>query len=138
MTISSSDTIDTTLLQDGQTNAVSASRLRTLGNSSSGFFVQTARTGNITLALTDRGTLIPMNVASANTVTVPPNSTVAFDIGVVVGARQQGAGATTIVAGAGVTLRTCSPDTLVLRGQYARAFMHKVGTNEWDVYGQLT
>ena len=47
-----------------------------------------------------------MNVATANTLTVPPNSSVPFQVGTQVAVRQYGAGVTTLTAGAGVTIRS--------------------------------
>lgn len=137
MTILTPDGINTTLFPGGATHVAVATDVVTLVNSLSGLAIQAARTANITLALTDKGTLIPMNVGSACTVTVPPNSSVAFDIGTVIGIRWTGAGQPTWVAGAGVTLNTCSPDTLVLKALNARAFAHKIDTDSWDVFGQL-
>jgi len=59
-----------------------------------------------TLALTDDGKLVEMNNASANTLTVPPNSSVAFPVGSQILVLQTGAGQTTLVAGAGVTVNS--------------------------------
>lgn len=78
---------------------------------------------------------ILMNVASANDITIPPNSSQAFPVGTVISIDQIGAGETTIVAGSGVTIRTS--DGLVLANQYAGAYVHKVATNEWYAKGKL-
>jgi hypothetical protein len=92
---------------------------------------------SITLQLTDAATGVQINNASANTVTVPPNSGVAFPVGTVVPIVQVGVGLTTIVAGVGVTLRYHSDFNLALRGQYAQAGVRKIATNEWIVFGDL-
>lgn len=94
----------------------------------------TTKTASATLALTD-GDWIEMDVATANTLTVPPNSTAAFPIGAVRNINQRGAGQTTIVAGSGVTIRT--DETLKLRKQWATAVLVKRGTNEWVLAGSL-
>lgn len=78
---------------------------------------------------------IHMNVAGANDLTIPPNSTQAFPVGAIVFAVQIGAGQTTIVAGAGVTIR--NPDGLILAGQYAQAMVRKIATDEWIAGGEL-
>lgn len=78
---------------------------------------------------------ILMNVAGANNLTVPPNATQAFPVGSVVLIDQIGAGATTIVAGAGVTIN--SSDGLTLGGQYAGALIKKTATNVWYAQGKL-
>lgn len=88
-----------------------------------------------TLVLTDKGKCVEMNNASANTLTVPPNSSVAFPIGTALLVRQMGAGTTSIAAGAGVTIRT--PSTLDLQAQYSLVSLHKRATNEWCVEGGI-
>lgn len=93
------------------------------------------RTASYTLILSDKNIkIVEMNVASANNLTVPPNSSVAFPIGTRIDVVQYGAGVTTIVAGAGVTIR--SAGTLVLDGQYAAATLYKRGTDEWVLIGR--
>lgn len=94
------------------------------------------RTANYTLVLADKGKTVEMNLAGANTLTVPPNSSVAFPVGSYINVVQLGAGATTIVAGSGVTI-LCR-NTLVLAGQYAMATLYKRATNEWVLGGDLT
>jgi hypothetical protein len=97
------------------------------------------KTASATLALTDalsgRDAMVEMDVATANTLTVPPNGTVAFEIGTVINVHQRGAGQTTIVQGAGVTVRT--DETLKLRKQWATAVLIKRGTDEWVLAGSL-
>lgn len=78
---------------------------------------------------------ILMNVAGANDLIIPPNATIAFPVGTVILIDQIGAGATTIVAGSGVTVR--NTDGLVLAGQYSGAYAKKLATNEWYAQGKL-
>jgi hypothetical protein len=100
--------------------------------------VPSAQTGaTYTLALTDKSSVVRMNRATAQTLTVPPNSSVAFPIGSQVIIVAMGAGAVTIAAGSGVTLRSKDGD-LEIDGQYGIAACVKIGTNEWVVTGQLT
>ena len=89
-----------------------------------------------TLVAGDSGQVVEMNNASANTLTVPPNSGVAFAVGTQVLVVQQGAGATTIAAGAGVTLRS-KDSALGVDGQYASVALIKRATDEWYVTGAL-
>jgi hypothetical protein len=77
-----------------------------------------------------------MNVGTTNTLTIPPNSAVAFPIGTTIEVGQIGAGQTQIVAGAGVTLRAYS-NNLRLAGQYAMCSLIKRGTDDWWVAGNL-
>ena len=96
-----------------------------------------AQTGTTyTAVLTDDGKLITMSNASANTITIPPNSGVAFGIGTQINIAQLGAGATTIVAGSGVTLNSAGAK-LKLDAQYAVATCVKTDTNTWFVVGNL-
>lgn len=95
-----------------------------------------AQTGTTyTLVLADAFKMVTMDNASANTLTVPPNSSVAFPVGTRVDLGQDGAGQTTIVAGSGVTIRT--PETLKLRKQWAKASLIKRATDTWDLEGNL-
>jgi hypothetical protein len=95
------------------------------------------QTGNYSLALGDGGTVVEMNVASANTLTVPPNSSAAFPVGTIVEVFQLGAGQTTITPGAGVTFRSDGGKTK-LAAQYASASLRKRATDEWVLAGDLS
>ena len=95
-----------------------------------------AQTATYTAVLTDDGKLITMSVATSNNFTVPPNSSVAFGIGTQLNIAQLGAGATTIVAGSGVTLNSDGAK-LKLNAQYAIATCVKTDTNTWFVVGNL-
>lgn len=94
------------------------------------------QTASYTLVLGDAAKAVEMNVASANNLTVPPNSSVAFPVGTVIEVLQYGAGQTTVVAGAGVTIR--SPGgKLKLAAQYGAAALRKRATDEWVLEGNL-
>lgn len=94
------------------------------------------QTADYTLALTDIGLIVEMNVATANTLTVPPNSSVAFPVGSVVSLFQVGAGQTFVTAGSGVTI--ISPGSkLKLTGQYSSAALRKRDTDQWVLTGDL-
>ena len=96
-----------------------------------------AQTGaSYTAVLTDDGKLITMSNASANTFTVPPNSSVAFGIGTQLNIAMLGAGQTSVVAGSGVTLNSAGTK-LKLDAQYAVATCVKTDTNTWFVVGNL-
>lgn len=90
-----------------------------------------------TLALSDKGKVVEMNNASANTLTIPPNSSVAFDVGTYINLAQIGAGQTTVQGGSGVTIRQ-RQSKLKFAGQYATATLYKRGTDEWLLSGDLT
>lgn len=86
-----------------------------------------------TPVLADAGKVVEMNNIAANTLTVPPNSSVAFPVGTVLEVCQIGAGATTIVAGSGVTLRLGGQ----LRVQYSTASLRKRATDTWICSGDM-
>lgn len=90
-----------------------------------------------TLALTDDGKIVEMNNASANTLTVPPNSSVAFPVGSQILVLQTGAGQTTVAAGAGVTVNS-KDGNLKLSAQWCAATLIKRATDVWVVVGDLS
>jgi hypothetical protein len=96
-----------------------------------------AQTGTTyTLILGDADKLVEMNNAAANTLTVPPNSSVAFSTGTQIIVVQKGAGTTTIAAGSGVTLLS-KDSALGIGGQYGAATCIKIATDTWYVIGDL-
>lgn len=94
------------------------------------------QTANYQLVLADAGKIVEMNLAGANTLTIPTNATVAFPIGTIIDLVQYGAGQTT-VGGAGVTIRSAGAK-LKLSEQYATATLYKRGTDEWVLSGNLS
>lgn len=94
------------------------------------------QTGSYVAVLADAGQTVEMNVGSANTFTIPPNSSVAFPVGTYINVSQYGAGITTITPGVGVTIRNRSG--LSTAGQYALATLYKRATDEWVAGGDLT
>lgn len=94
-------------------------------------------TASSILALTDNGKLVKMNSGSANNITIPPNSDVAFPINTVIMIRQVGAGLTSLVAGSGVTITKASSKSLNLSGEFTGVTIHKTATDTWEVVGDL-
>jgi hypothetical protein len=89
------------------------------------------------LAIGDASKSVEMNNAAANTLTVPPNSSVAFPVGTVIEVCQLGAGQTTIAAGSGVSIK--SPGgKLKLTEQFSSGSLRKRGTDEWVLTGDIT
>ncbi len=87
-----------------------------------------------TLVLSDDGKLIDMNSATAQTLTVPVNASVAFPVGTQILVRQKGAGQVTIAGAAGVTL-VAADNALKTRVQHSTAGLIKVATDTWVVFG---
>lgn len=90
-----------------------------------------------TLVLADSGKVVETNNASANTLTVPPNSSVAFPVGVQITVLQTGAGQTTLVAGSGVTVNSADGN-LKVTGQWSAATLLKRATDTWVAIGDLS
>lgn len=96
-----------------------------------------AQTGTAyTLVLADLGKFVTMTNAGASTLTVPPNSSVAFPIGARIEGAQLGAGQVTLTAGAGVTLN--STPGLKIAAQYGTFGLIKTATDTWLAYGRLS
>lgn len=89
-----------------------------------------------TLVLADKSKLVDCANASAITLTVPPNSSVAFPTGSKIAVRQSGAGAITLTPGSGVTLQS-QDSALTTNGQYAMCVLIKVDTDTWAVEGNV-
>lgn len=99
-----------------------------------------AQTGtSYTTVLSDAGAIITSNNASAVTITIPPNSSVAYEIGSSITIISIGAGLTTIAQGSGVTITStgATPSAPVLRAQHSSATAIKTGTNTWRVVGDI-
>jgi len=121
-------------------NAVTQAKLadRVVGSAEYDSLTLNAQTGTTyTLVLADAHKLVTLSNASAITLTVPPNSSVAFETGDQVNLLQLGAGQVTVAAGSGVTLRS-EGSKVKLSGQYALATLVKIGTDEWVLVGNLT
>lgn len=96
-----------------------------------------AQTGTTyTTVLADDGKLITLDNASAITLTIPPNGTIAYGIGTQLNLMQLGAGQVTIAPGAGVTIRSAG-SKLKIAAQYGVATCVKVGTDTWVAVGNL-
>ena len=77
-----------------------------------------------------------MNSSSANTVTIPSNSTAAIPVGTRVEVVRRGTGSTQILAAGGVTIRSLVGT--YISGQYGCATLVKRAANEWYVFGDLS
>ena len=94
------------------------------------------QTASYTLVLSDADKLVEMNVATANNLTIPLNSSVAFSTGTQILLAQYGAGQTTIVATSGVTVRS-NGGKLKLNAQYSGATLIKIASDEWYLFGDI-
>jgi hypothetical protein len=97
--------------------------------------VTNAQVASYTLVLADKDKLVEVSNASANTLTVPLNSSVEFPIGSQITILQTGAGQTTITATGGVTIN--ATPGLKLRAQWSSVTLIKRATNTWVALGDL-
>ena len=99
-----------------------------------------AQTASYTFVLADgNNTLVTLANASANTLTIPPNSSVAFPVGTVLNFAQTGAGATTITQGSGVTITSTGATATApkTRVKYSAATAIQSSANNWLVIGDI-
>ena len=90
-------------------------------------------TDDYQLVLSDAGKVIEMNAATAKSITVPGNATVAFAVGTIIEIYAMGAGTVTVAAAGGVTIRNVGD----LAAQYSSASLRKRDTDEWVLTGEL-
>lgn len=96
-----------------------------------------AQTGTTyTFVMGDAGLLCTFSNASAITVTVPPNSSVAFPIGTQIDVASLGAGLTTFAQGAGVTINS-EDSKKKLAKRYSAGTLVKLGTDTWLLTGSI-
>jgi len=97
-----------------------------------------AQTGaSYTLVLADKGRIVSMNNAGANTLTIPANSSVAFPLGTIINVLQIGAGATTIAGASGVTVNGVSTGAGEIESRWQGVALTKIGTDSWAVSGAV-
>jgi hypothetical protein len=99
-----------------------------------------AQTGTTyTFVLTDRDDLVTASNASAQTYTIPLNSSVAFPTGSLVNLIQIGAGQVTVQGAGGVTVLStgATAATPKTRAQYSVLTLIKAGTDTWYATGDV-
>jgi hypothetical protein len=136
--------IDATAIADGSVTSTEFQYINTLTSNaqtqidtkSAKLITTNRQTASYTLVIGDADKLVEMNVATANNLTIPLNSSVAFSIGTQILLAQYGAGQTTVVATSGVTIRS-SGAKLKLNAQYSGATLIKIATDEWYLFGDI-
>ena len=88
-----------------ETAVIDSTGLDVTGNVMYNIALNTQTGTAYTLVLADRGKLVTTNNGSAQSITVPPNSSVAYAVGTQVQVAGLGAGEVTMVAGSGVLTR---------------------------------
>ena len=94
-----------------------------------------AQTASYTLVAGDAQKIIEMNVSTANTLTIPLDSSVNFPVGTSIVVVQTGTGQTTIAGAAGVTVNSFLG--LKIIGRWAGCTLVKRAANTWVAVGGL-
>ncbi len=89
-----------------------------------------------TFVLSDAGKLVTSSNGSAQTFTVPPNSSVAFPVGTQIMVQNVGSANCTLAQGSGVTINS-KDSNKEIDGQYASAALIKTATDVWTAIGAL-
>jgi hypothetical protein len=97
---------------------------------------ESAQIESYVLVLTDNLKLVTVTTTEASTLTVPPNSAVAFPVGATIAVCQGGAGTVTITAGEDVIINSADA-ALALTGQWATCSLIKTATDTWLCTGSL-
>ncbi len=122
-------TADSAAASAGGAGSVYSKRLREINDQSDTSY---------TFVLTDDGKYCRFTNGSAVTVTVPPNSSVAFEVGTQIDVFQGGAGKVTFALGSGVTINSFLSNKS-LAGQGAGGTLIQTNTiDTWDLVGSLT
>ena len=96
-----------------------------------------SQTDSYTLVLGDAGKVVIMTKSSANALTIPANSSVAFATGTMIAVIMNGTGTTSITASAGVSIDGVTAGTGAISGQYKGVMLIKTGTDAWLVLGAI-
>jgi hypothetical protein len=96
-----------------------------------------AQTGTTyTFVAADAGKLITSSNGSAQTITIPPNSSVAFAVGTQIIVQNIGSANATLAQGSGVTIQS-KDSNKEIDGQYAACTCIKTATDTWTLIGAL-
>ena len=97
------------------------------------------KTSNHTLELADAGRTLDVDVATANTITIPTNASVPFLIGTQIAFIQTGAGQTSFAAANSITTTILSKNSnKKIASRYSPATLIKKDTDTWILIGDLT
>jgi hypothetical protein len=139
LTITGTNGQDALVVADGDVSITDA--LTVTGAVTAGSLVAplaiNAQTGTTyTFVIGDAGKLVTSSNGSAQTVTVPPNSSVAFVVGTQIIVQNIGSANATLAEGSGVTINS-KDSNKEIDGQYAAATLIKTATDAWSLIGAL-
>ena len=101
------------------------------------FTINEVTTATYTLVASDAGKLLKFTNGTANTLTVPPDSSVNFDVGTTINVVQYSTGQVTLTPGSGVNIYSYG-SALNITGQYGQAVLTKCATDLWIAAGLLS
>jgi hypothetical protein len=131
--------IDTSVTADLSTAQTLTNKTLTDPKINLAFDAQTGTT--YTTVLNDNGQVVTMNNASANTLSIPTNASVAYPVGTQINVLQIGAGQTTIQAVTSGTTTILSTGATAaapkIRARYGMATCIKAATDTWYVVGDI-
>ena len=126
---------DSNVLVDAANASLDASGNLDVSTIVAGRSINTQTGTSYTFVIGDRLKVVTLNNSGAITLTVPPNSSVAFAVGTSIDIIQLGSGQVTVAGGSGVTVN--STPTLKLRAQYSVGSCLKIATYHWIFMGDL-
>ena len=106
-----------------------------LNNAINGPTINTQSGTVYTLVASDAGKLVTLSNANPITVTVPPESSVAFTAGAAIALAQTGAGQVTVAAGSGVTVNGAGS---AITAQYSAAQLYYLSSDSWLLIGSIS
>ena len=136
VTLADSGTITSSMIADSTIVDGDISATANIAQGKIADILTNPQTASYTLVLADKNKIVEMNVATANDLTVPPNSSVAFPVGTQIQVLQTGAGKTRILAGAGVTVN--GTPGIYMRAQWSGVTLLKRAQDTWVVMGDLS
>jgi len=118
------DTVETADIQD---NAVTPAKIAGATNAQTGT--------SYTFVIGDAFKTVTSSNGSAQTITIPPNSSVAFAVGDRIDVVMLGSGTTTVTGGSGVTVNGVSTGSGAIAAQFAAVSCLKLATDTWLLMG---
>ena len=127
-TISSVRRSSSKLTFQPSTGTLSITELRVAGLATS-LAVENVQSSSYTCVLADAGKVVTMDNTSSATITIPPNSSVAYPIGTVISIARINTGSVALTAGAGVTIIGNTSTGAMFAGE--QLICRKRGTDTW-------
>ena len=133
------DAIDSEHYTDASIDSAHLSTGLTIADPTLTFSINAQTGTTYTPVLADAGKIVTLNNGSAITLTIPPNSSVAYPVGSSLTFISIGAGLTTFAQGSGVTIASTGGTATapIISAQHGSATCIKTATNTWQVIGAI-